>query len=66
MNAVISVVILINGNPIMARSARNVGESDDGRHVYDVDDGRTVVHRRTDGAVPLAIEMLKGIKEPKS
>lgn len=61
----ISVVILINGNPIMARSAVNTGkETSPGFYEYNVDDGSTIIHERELGAVPLAIEMLKTIKEP--
>ncbi len=59
----ITVAILINGQPIMARSAVNKGEGSDGRSRYDLDDGSVLYHRREDGAVPLAIEMLKTIKE---
>jgi hypothetical protein len=62
---VITVAILINGHPIMSRSAVNKGERSDGMTRYSVDDGSELFHRREDGAVPLAIEMLKTIKEPK-
>jgi len=64
----IAVAILINGNPIMARSAVNVGESysKKGACEYDVDDGSVILHKQADGAVKLAIEMLKTIKETKA
>lgn len=62
----ISVAILINGNPIMARSAVNVRDLGDGRCEYKLDDGNTLRHRPDDGAVALAIEMLKTIKEVKT
>lgn len=58
----ITVAILINGQPIAARSAVNIEECASG-HKYKLDDGKTLLHRREDGAVKLAIEMLKTIKE---
>lgn len=61
----ISVAILINGQPVVARSAVNKGDIGDGLFLYSLDDGNTIVHRREDGAVKLAIEMLKKIKEVK-
>lgn len=61
----ISVAIMINGNPIMARSAVNKGEVDKNRPecVYKLDDGTEIIHDPDDGAVKLAIEMLETIKE---
>ena len=60
----ITVAILINGQPIMARSAVNTGSVDrSGSTVYKVDTGEIVRHKREDGAVPLAIQLLKTIKE---
>lgn len=62
----ITVAILINGQPIMARSATNThkGEiADDTVCTYKVDDGSVIAHRHGDGAVPLAIAMLRTIKE---
>lgn len=57
----ISVVILINGQLVIARSAVNrlpeVG-------AYVVDDGTHVKHNPDDGAVALAIKLLETIKEP--
>jgi len=62
----ITVAILINGNPIMARSAHNTGkEISPGCYEYRVDDGSQIIHRRDAGAVPLAIKLLKTIKEGK-
>lgn len=59
----ISVSICINGNPIMARSATNTGETR-GRFVkYAVDDGSNVWHDPDDGAVALAKKLLDTIKE---
>lgn len=61
---VISVSIAINGEPIFARSATNVGDvKPNGHSKYLVDDGSTLIHRRDDGAVKLAIELLRTIKE---
>lgn len=70
----ISVVISINGQPIMARSARNAGQAvsftegalkDLAKYCrYVVDDGTEIIHHQDDGAVALAIELLKTIKEP--
>jgi len=62
----ITVAILINGKPIFARSAVNVSKpslSDVSIHTYKTDTGDIIKHRRTNGAVQLAIKMLKTIKE---
>ena len=59
----ITVAILINGNPLMARSATNTGKSCGGGTVYQVDDGSQVIHNPEDGAVALSIKLLKTIKE---
>lgn len=62
----ITVSILINGHPIITRSARNIGLANDlsGAHKYKVDDGRILTHHRGDGAVALAKQLLDGIQEP--
>ena len=62
----LSVAIMINGNPIMARSAvnRNI-KFDDGNVEYQCDDGTIIHHNPDDGAVKLAIKLLKTIKEQK-
>lgn len=66
----ITVTIYINSQPIYTRSARNVApegitfQNHEGMHEYDVDDGTHLKHKRSDGAVKLAIKMLKTIKEP--
>ena len=63
----LTVAILINGQPIMARSAVNTGKTlGDGCVVYEVDDGRKVHHRPGDGAVKLAKKLLDTIKEQKA
>lgn len=60
----ITVAILINGQPIAARSAVNVGQlKRTDIFEYKVDDGTVLHHRPDDGAVSLAIAMLKTIKE---
>lgn len=62
----ITVSILINGQPIYTRSAVNTGIQDkSGRTCYKLDDGQCVMHHHQKGAVPLAVTMLKTIKEPK-
>jgi len=55
----ITVTILINGNPIITRSAvRNItGEPNE----YLLDDGKTIAHFSSDGAVELAKKMLDSI-----
>jgi hypothetical protein len=61
---VISVTIFINETPIFTRSAVNVslpGQEKDCE--YKLDTGTTLIHDRKDGAVKLAIAMLKTIKE---
>jgi hypothetical protein len=59
----ISVVIFINGNPIMARSAVRKEMNREGFAEYFVDDGSIVRHRPDDGAVTLAKLLLNTIKE---
>ena len=60
----ITVAILINGQPIMARSAVNSGAIlPNGAVIYDVDDGSQIHHRPSDGAVQLAMKMLETIQE---
>lgn len=61
----ISVAIMINGNPIMARSAVKKGEHKrlKGKYKYAVDDGSEIIHDPKEGAVALAIRMLKNIDE---
>lgn len=60
----ITVVILINGKPIVSRSAVNRGDLPDGRTRYEVEDGSEIRHLRAAGAVPLAIEMLQALRSP--
>jgi len=61
----ITVSIFINDRPVYTRSARNVTEHI-GQEIHDylLDTGETIKHKRALGAVPLAIKMLKTIKEP--
>jgi hypothetical protein len=64
-HSMITVAISINGSPIIVRSAVNTMSQDlKGRHMYQVDDGSIVSHMRGDGAVALAIRLLKLVKEP--
>jgi hypothetical protein len=61
----ISVAILINGKPIMARSAhrRTARHAKGKEQCYMVDDGTLVYHNPDDGAVALCIKLLQTIKE---
>jgi hypothetical protein len=60
----ITVSILINGQPIFTRTAVNIGNADDGIHsAYELDTGQILKHKREAGAVVLAIKMLRTIKE---
>jgi hypothetical protein len=60
----LTVAILINGQPVMARSAMNTGKTlGNGCVVYEVDDGSKVHNHPENGAVKLAVKLLKTIKE---
>ena len=61
----ITVSILINGNPVYTRSAVNVGKGSHGSCKYQLDDGQVIEHISDDGAVPLAKRMLDTIVEVK-
>lgn len=61
----ITVSISVNGEPIYARTAVNIGPNSDGTHCYKLDCGTIIRHHRKDKAIPLAIKMLEAIKEPK-
>lgn len=65
----ITVSILINGKPLFTRSAIRrqelTGDTGGLCYRYELDDGSTLDHYYNDGAIPLAIEMLKTIKEPR-
>lgn len=65
----ITVAILINGQPIFARSAVNKGVAQprNGSHDrcrYRLDTGDDIEHYPPDGAVALAIKMLQTVREP--
>lgn len=63
----IGVVIHINGREIARVEARNISERlrPRGVHEYKVyDTGEIIRHRRENGAVKLAIKMLRAIREP--
>ena len=53
-----SVVILINGQPVMARSCRRIA-----KWKYRVDDGTLLQHAESEGAVKLAIKLLKTVRD---
>jgi hypothetical protein len=63
----ITVAILINGNPFMARSARKMERKDGdyrtGIQRYRVDTGEIIKHRYEDGAVELAHKLLDTIRK---
>lgn len=63
----ITVSILINGQPIYTRSAVNKGELKNNKELceYHVDNGLTILHNPKDGAVKLAKRLLDTIKEEK-
>jgi hypothetical protein len=63
----ITVSILINGEPLFTRTAVNAKTLDhlDDTCKYNLDDGSTIIHKRDDGAVKLAKAMLDTIKEPE-
>lgn len=54
----LTVAILKNGNPLMARSAHRIEPG-----VYKCDDGTIIQHDFDDGAVELAIKLLRTIDE---
>ena len=58
----LTVNILINGQPLFARSCRNSGETDEvGYCKYITDAGEVVYHEKSDGAVELAKLLLDTI-----
>ena len=70
-----TVTILINGQPILTRTAVNTGsakkvigrdveDNKDHPHIYEVDTGVCISHIPSDGAVVLAKKLLDTIKEP--
>jgi hypothetical protein len=60
---VITVAILINGQPIVAKNAINQAlENDKGEIAYKTDSGEIIWHQRSAGAVALAHKLLDGIK----
>ena len=62
----ITVSILINGKPVFTRSAVNVSKNtrENIINYYELDTGEKILHTPKRGIVPLAIAMLKTIKEP--
>jgi hypothetical protein len=59
----ITVSILINGQPIFTRSAVRVVTGEPNQ--YRVDDGSLIEHHYDAGAVALAHKLLDSIREPK-
>lgn len=61
-----TVVIYVNGTPVYARSAVNVGsENEKGETKYICDAGKSIRHKREDGAIELAKKMLDSIRDLK-
>lgn len=58
----ISVMILINGKPIMGRSATNTLRKRGKKTIYKCDDGASILHDPEDGAVVLAHKLLDRLK----
>lgn len=58
-----TVAIIINGQPIMARSAHRIKGKNDEVCEYKVDDGTVIKHSPGDGVVLLAKKMLDTIVE---
>lgn len=59
----ITVAILINGNPIVAKNAINqIYENEKGETAYKTDSGEIIYHNREDGAVVLAHKLLDTIR----
>lgn len=62
----ISVVIYINNQPIVLKSARNMGHIDKGGFTEYMDEsGNIIKHRRGNGAVQLAKRLLDEWVEPE-
>lgn len=60
----LTVVIMINGEPVFTRSAVRVEDLEDNHGRYEVDEGSELVHDRDEGAVELARKLLDTIDEP--
>jgi hypothetical protein len=59
----LTVAILINGNPIVAKNAVNQIETNGrGETKYLTDSGEIIWHKREDGAVSLAHKLLDTIR----
>lgn len=60
----ISVVVYINNQPVILRSARRIKGKPGEVCTYKVDDGSIIEHHYDHGAHRLAIQMLEGVVEP--
>jgi len=59
----LTVAILINGHPLVAKSAVNLQETNEkGLTKYRADDGTIILHDQSDGAVVLSKKLLDLIK----
>lgn len=62
----LTVAILINGNPIVAKNAINqIEQNEKGETAYKTDSGEIIYHHRDDGAVALAKKLLDTIRNDK-
>jgi len=62
----LTVAILINGNPIVAKTAVNqADENDKGETKYKTDSGEIIWHDADLGAVPLAKKLLDTIRNDR-
>ena len=64
----ISVTISIDGKVLVHRGVVNISPdtlNNHEVHTYQSDDGSIIKHRRSDGAVALAIKILKTVREVK-
>ena len=59
----ITVTILINGNPIYTRSARRIRGAAGETCTYYLDNGETLKHDYDDGAIELSKKLLDTIRE---
>ncbi len=62
----ITIAILINGEPIHACSTTRIKEGGDEVYEYKIDDGSIVKHKYNDGTIVLVKKMLDTIKRLKN
>lgn len=59
-----TVVIIINGNPVYCRSAQRIVDEDlgNGQRCYALDDGTRIWHKPEDGIIELSKKVLDNIE----